>query len=89
MLYQMVVDKQRARYNTLHMNLSLQSEVESLNLDGLIPRHQIRDKEEFLHRRVEYLDIITPQHVNDFHIESNKIRYLRNAVICKKWVLLL
>ena len=34
---------------------------------------------------VEYLNNITPQHEYGFHIESSKIRYLRNAVFGKKW----
>ena len=35
---------------------------------------------------VEYLNNITPQLVEGFHTESNKIRYLRNAVLGKKCV---
>ena len=34
---------------------------------------------------VEYLNNITPHAVDGFHTELNKIRYLRNAVLGKKW----
>ena len=34
---------------------------------------------------VEYLNNITPQLVDGFHTESNKIKYLHDAVLGKKW----
>ena len=37
--YQMVVDKLRARYIMRHRNLSLKSEVDSLNFDDFMVRH--------------------------------------------------
>ena len=48
-------------------------------------RNQIQDEKEFLRRTVEYLNNITPQLVEAFHTESNKMRYLRNTVFSKKW----
>ena len=84
MPFQMVVDRLRARYNTPHRKLSLQSEVYSLNLDDFMVRHQIQDEKECLRRMVEYLDNNIPQLVDCFHTESNKIRYLRKAVLGKK-----
>ena len=44
MPYLMGVDKLRARYNTPHKKLSPQSEVDSLNLDEFMARHQIQDE---------------------------------------------
>ena len=74
MPYQMIVDKLRARYNTPHRKLSLQSEVDSLDFDEFMTRHQIQYEKECLPRMVEYLNNITPQLVDGFHTESNKIR---------------
>ena len=48
-------------------------------------RQQIQDEKECLRSMVEYLNNITPQLVDGFHTESNKIRYLRDAVLGKKW----
>ena len=84
MLYQRVVDRLCARYNLPHRKVSLQSEVDSLNFADFMVRHHMQDEKERLGRIVEYLNKITPQLVNDFHTESNKIRYLRNAVLNKK-----
>ena len=86
MPYQMVVDKLRARHDTPHRKLSLQSEIDSLNFDEFMARHQIQDEKELLRRMVEYLNNITPQLVDCFYTESNKMRYLRNAVLGKKWL---
>ena len=71
--YQMIVDKQRARYNTAQWKLSLQSEVDSLNFDEVMPRDQIQDEKECIRQIVEYLNNITPQLLDGFHTESNKI----------------
>ena len=84
MPYQMVVDRLRARYSTPHRKLSVQSEVDSLNFDEFMTCHQIQNKKKCLRRIVEYLNNITPQLVDVFHTESNKIRYLRNAALGKK-----
>ena len=46
--------------------------------------YQIQDEKEYLRRMVEHLNNITPQLVDGFYTESNKIRYLRNAVLEKK-----
>ena len=72
MPYQMAVDKLRARYNPPHVKLSFQSEVQSLNFDDFIVRHQIQHEKECLRRIVEYLNNITPKLVDGFHSESNK-----------------
>ena len=48
-------------------------------------RHQTQDERECPRRMVEYINNITPQLVDDFYTESNKIRYLRNAIHGKKW----
>ena len=48
-------------------------------------RHQIRDGKECLCPMVEYLNKITSKLVDSFHTESNKMGYLRNAVLDKKW----
>ena len=45
----------------------------------------MKDDKECLSRMVEYLNNITQQLADDFHTESNKIRYLLNAVLGKKW----
>ena len=84
MTYQVVDDKLRARYNTPHRELSLQSEVDSLNFDDFMVHHLIQDEKECLHCMEEYLNNITSKLVDGFHTESNKIRYLRNAVLGKK-----
>ena len=47
--------------------------------------HQIRDEKEGLRLIVKCLKNITPRLVEGLHTESNKIRYLRNAVLGKKW----
>ena len=47
-------------------------------------RHQVKDEKECLRRMDEYLNNITPQQVDGFCTESNKIRHLRNAEIGKK-----
>ena len=39
MPYQMVIDKLRVRYNTLHKKLSLESELDSLSFDEFMARH--------------------------------------------------
>ena len=80
----MVVDKLGERYNKQHGKMSLQSEADSLNLDGFMFRYQVQDEKEFLRCMVEYLYNIIPQLVDGFHAESNKMRYLRNAVLGKK-----
>ena len=49
-------------------------------------RHQIQDETECIHHMVEYLNNITQQLVNNFHIESNNIRCLFNELLGKKWV---
>ena len=85
MPYQIVVDKLRARYNTPYRYLSLQSEFHSLNFGEFMARIRIQDGKELLRRMVEYLNNITPQLVYSFHTESNKIRYLHNAVLSMKW----
>ena len=71
--YQIVVDKLRARYNTPHRKLSLQSEVDSINFEDFIAHHQVRDEKECIRRMDEYLKNITTQLEDGFHIESNKI----------------
>ena len=85
MPYQMVVHKLRARYNTPHRKLSIQSMVDSLNVDEFMARHQLQEQKECLRQMVEYLNNIIQQHVDGFHTESNKVRHLRNAVLGKKW----
>ena len=89
MLDQMVVDKLRARYNTSYRNSSLQSEVDSLSFHDFMVHHQIQHEKECLRRIIEYLNNITPQIVDDFQTESNKIRYLRDAGLGEKWVVTL
>ena len=74
MSYQMVVDKLRARYNKPNRKLSLQSEIDSLNFDDFMVCHQTQDEKECLRRMVAYINNITPQLVDGFHTESNKIR---------------
>ena len=81
---QMVVDKLCARYSTQHRKLPLQSEVDSLNYDDFMARHQIQYEKEFLRRTVEYLNNNTTQLVDGFHTESNKTRFLLNAVLGMK-----
>ena len=66
MPYRMVVDKLRARYNMPHRKLSLQSEVDYLNFDKFMERHQIKDEKEYLRRIVKYLNNITPKLVDCF-----------------------
>ena len=85
MPYQIVVDKLRSRYNKTHRQLSLQSEVDSLSFDEFMALQQIQDCKECLRQMVKYLNNITPQLVDSFHTELNKIRYLLNAVFRKKW----
>ena len=65
--------------------MSLQSEIDSLMFYDFMARHRIQDEKEGLRRIVEYLNNITPQLVEGFHTESNKLRYLRSAVLGKKW----
>ena len=65
--------------------MSLQSEIDSLTFDDFMERHQIWDEKEALRRIVKYLNSITPQFAEGFHTESNRIIYLRNAVLDKKW----
>ena len=84
MPYEMFIDKLGARYNTPHRKLSLRSEVYSFNFDDFMARQQIQDEKEFLCCTADYLKNITPQLVDGFHTESNKIRYLRSAVLGKK-----
>ena len=81
----MVADKLRARYNTLHRKLPLQSEVDSLDFDDFMARHPIQDEKECLRRVDEYINNITSKLVDGFHSESNKIKCLRNAVLGKKY----
>ena len=69
MLYTMIVDKLRARYNTRHMKLSLHSEVDSLNLDEFMARHQIQYKKEYLCPMVKCFNNIAPKLVDGFHTE--------------------
>ena len=83
--YQTVVDKLRAKYNTTYRNSSLESEVDSLSFDESMARHQKQDEKECLRRMVRYLNNITPELVDRFYTESNKTRYLRDAVLGKKW----
>ena len=85
MPHQMVVDRLRERYYTPHRKLSLQSEVYSLSVNDFMVRHQIQDEKECLRRMVVYLNEITPQLVNGFHTESNKIENLSNTVFGIKW----
>ena len=73
MPYQMVVDKLHARYNTPHRKLSFQSKVDSLNFDEFVARHQIQDEIECLRPMVKYHNNTTPQILDGFHTESNKI----------------
>ena len=65
--------------------MSLESEVDSLNFEEFMTCHQIQDEKECLHRMLEYLNNIAPQLLDDFHPDSNKIRYLHNSVLGKKW----
>ena len=81
----MVVDKLRARYNTIDRSSCFQSEADSLNFDEFMVHHQIQDEKRYLRRMVEYLNNITPQLVDGFHTESNNVRYLRDALLGKKW----
>ena len=60
MPYQMFVDKLRVEYNTPLRKISLQSEVDSLNLKEFMSRHQIQYEIECLRRIVEYLNNVTP-----------------------------
>ena len=82
----MVVDKLRAGYNRSQRKLSLQSEVDYLNFDEFMARHQIKGEKECLHCMVEYLNNITSKLVDGFHTKSNKIRYLLNGVFGKKCI---
>ena len=84
MPFQMAAGELRAIYNTPHRNLSLQSEVDSVNYDEFMAGLQIQYEKEFLRRMVEFLINITPQLVDGFHIESNKKRFPRNEVLGKK-----
>ena len=86
MHYQIFVDKLQARYNTHDRKLFLQSEIDSLKFDESISCSKINDKKKRLLWMVEYLSNTTPQLVNGFHTESNKIRYLCDGVFGKKWV---
>ena len=69
----MVVDKLSIGCNTLLRKLSLQSEIDSLNFDESIVRHQIQDENECLRQMVEYLNNIIQQLVGGIHTESNRI----------------
>ena len=84
----MVVDQLCAGYNTPHKKLPNQSEVDSLNFDEFMSRHQIQYEKEFLCRMVEYLNNITPQLLDGSHTESNKTKYLRNAVLARSGLLI-
>ena len=72
MPYRIVVDKLHARYNKPHRKLSLQSEVDSLNFDEFMVRHQIQDEKECLRCMIEYLNNILPELVDGSH--ANQIR---------------
>ena len=60
MSYQMVFDKLHARFNTTYRKLSLQPEIDSLNIDDFMVRHQIQDEKECLRDMAEYFNNITP-----------------------------
>ena len=50
-----------------------------------MPQHQIQDEKECLRRVVEYLNQVASQPMDGHCTESNRIRYLRNAVLGKRW----
>ena len=85
MPYQMIIDKLREGYDTPHRKLSPQLEVDSVNQDEFIARHQIQYEKEYIGRKVVYLNNVTPQLVDGFHTEANKIRYLHYAILGKRW----
>ena len=83
----MVVDNLRARFNTPHRKLFLQSEVNSLNFDVLVVRNQIQDEKGCFLPMVEYLKNITVQLLDGFYTKRNKMRYLRSDILGKKWAI--
>ena len=59
----------------------------SLNFDDFIARNYIHDEKEDIQSIVKYLDKVTTWLVEELHTGLNRIRYLRNAVLCKKYVI--
>ena len=59
--------------------------IDFLNLDDVMARHRIQYEKVGIRCIVEYPDNATSQLVERFHTGSNKIRFLRNAVLGKDW----
>ena len=84
MTWQMVVDKLRARKNTPHRKLPLQSEVGSLDFDDFMAVTRYKMRRNLYPVWLNTSTISYHTFVDGFHTESNKVRFLLNAVLGKK-----
>ena len=65
--------------------LQLRSEFDSLDLQSFMSKHQIVDTSAGLTKLVDHINALVPQLPDGFGNDSNKIRYLRRAVMRLEW----
>ena len=77
--------KMRRHYNSDARKLSLQSEMDSLDLATFMQKHEITDFSMGLKRLVDSVNGLAPQLFHGFGDGKHKIRYLRRAVMSFDW----
>ena len=68
-------------YDSDARRLAVQSELEMMTLSRVMLNHDITDEGDALNKIVYRINILTPQCPPEFRSESNKIRFLRSAVL--------
>ena len=83
--YRQLVRVMIDEYDSDARRLAVQSELEMLTLHRLMVEKGISDEGVGLSKLVERINVLTPQCPPNFRSESNKIRYLRSAVLDRDW----
>ena len=77
--------KIRRHYNSDASKMSLQSEMDSLDLTALMQKHEITDFSLGLKRIVDFINSWAPQSFHGFADDKHKTTYLRSAVMRFEW----
>ena len=80
-----IATRMHRHYNSDSRKLTLQSEMDELELSLFMQKHQITDVSLGLKRLVDFINALAPQLFTGFGDDKHKTRYLRRAVMRFDW----
>lgn len=83
--YTQIVDIMRPHYNSETRELQLQSEIEGLELNSFMRKHNMMCEFKRLAILIDRTNALAPQLPHGFGDDHYKIRYLRHAALGCKW----